>query len=290
MKELRIFLPIYRIIVKQFSKGYGFGKTRLGKIMLKIVARIFESDFVKIQGHDMYIHPGNDDYSLYGVYGELDTKIVKQEIKKGDIVVDVGASIGYFTLIFAQLVGNEGKVFAFEPRPERFELLKKNIEINGYQNIIAEQKAVMNHNGKDEFYFSKSEKTGFKLLVSEKDSKEIAEKIFANTIRLDDYFNERNLTDKINFIKSDVDGPEFSVLQSAESILKNKHVKIFFEWDHEYIELVGDDPEKVLGFLYKNDFKIYSPDYKNQKYTEIAKKHLLGLKSSDTVNLLCKKE
>ncbi len=93
MNLLRIFLPFYRKVIKRWSKGYGIGKTRPGRLMLKIVTRIFRSDFVEVQGHKMYVHPGNDDYSLYGVYGELDTEIVKHEIKKGSIVVDVGARL-----------------------------------------------------------------------------------------------------------------------------------------------------------------------------------------------------
>jgi len=287
---MRIFLPFYRKAVKQMSKGYGIGKTKPGRFMLKIVSTIFRSDFVKVQGHDMFLHPGNENYSLYGVYGELDTEIVKREINKGDIVVDVGASIGYFTLIFARAVGEEGHVFAFEPRPERFELLKKNIEINGYDNVTLEQMAVMDQNGETEFYYSKSGKTGFKLVVSEQQKKEIAEKGIAKTIRLEDYFKEKNLLNKIKFIKSDVDGPEFSVLKSAGSILENKSLKIFFEWDYEYIKIVGDDPEEIFELLNKNGFKIYLPDFKNMRYFEVEKNQLLDFKSTDTVNLLCKKE
>jgi FkbM family methyltransferase len=272
------------------SKGYGLGKTKPGRLILKIITRMFRSDFVKVQGHDMYLHPGNDDYSLYGVYGELDTEIVKREINEGDIVVDVGASIGYFTLIFARAVGPKGQVFAFEPRPERFELLKKNIEINGYQNVTIENSAVMEQSGESDFYYSKNEKTGFKLEVSEEQKNIISEKGSAKTVRLDDYFKEKNLQNKIKFIKSDVDGPEFAVLKSAGSILENKSLKIFFEWDYEYIKIAGDDPEEILELLYKNGFKIYSPDFKNNKYSLIDKNRLLNFKTIDTVNLLCKKD
>jgi len=83
MKKMRVFLPFYRKAVKQMSKGYGIGKTKPGRFMLKIVTNMFRSDFVEVQGHDMFLHPaGNEDYSLYGVYGELDTEIVKREITK----------------------------------------------------------------------------------------------------------------------------------------------------------------------------------------------------------------
>ena len=69
------------------------------------------------------------------------TALVKRIVRNGDIVVDIGAHIGYYTLIFARLVGPKGKVFAFEPEPNNFNLLIKNIKINGYKNIIPVQKA-----------------------------------------------------------------------------------------------------------------------------------------------------
>ena len=289
MKKLRIFLPFYRKSIKQMSRGYGFGKTKPGRLLLKIITKIFRTDFVEVQGHKMFVHPGNDDYSLYGVYGELDTKIVKSQINKGDIVVDVGASIGYYSLILARAVGKEGHVFAFEPRPERFELLQKNVEINGYDNVTIEQMAVLDQNGETDFYYSKNQKTGFKLEVSEKEKEMISEKAIAKTVRLEDYFKEREIQNKIKFIKSDVDGPEFAVLKSAGSILENKDLKVFFEWDHKYMNIVGDDPEEILDLLYKNNFKIYSPDFKNCEYSSIEKSDLLSSKISDPVNILCKK-
>ena len=289
MKKLRFFLPFYRKTVKRMSKGYGFGKTKPGRLLLKIITKMFRSDFVEVQGHKMFVHPGNDDYSLYGVYGELDTEIVKSQISKGDIVVDVGASIGYYSLILARAVGKEGHVFAFEPRPERFELLQKNVEINGYDNITIEQMAVLDQNGETDFYYSKNQKTGFKLEVSEKEKEMISEKATTKTVRLEDYFKEREIQNKIKFIKSDVDGPEFAVLKSAGCILQNKDLKVFFEWDYESIKIAGDSPEEVLELLYKNNFKIYSPDFKNNKYSPIEKSNLLSSKISNSVNLLCKK-
>ena len=68
--------------------------------------------------------------------------MIKQEVKEGNNVIDIGANIGYFTLLFAKLVGPNGKVFAFEPDPTNFSILKKNIEENNYDNVILSQKAI----------------------------------------------------------------------------------------------------------------------------------------------------
>ena len=79
--------------------------------------------------------------SLYP-YTVEQTDFFKKNIKEGDIVLDLGAHIWYFTCLFAQLVGKSGKVFSFEPEPNNFKLLKKNVEVNGYNQVTIEQKAV----------------------------------------------------------------------------------------------------------------------------------------------------
>src|SRR2546430_7594739 len=63
-------------------------------------------------------------------YEQENILFFKRNIKKGDCVVDIGAQIGLMTKIFSDLVGKEGKVYAFEPEAQTFELLKKTISIN----------------------------------------------------------------------------------------------------------------------------------------------------------------
>ena len=73
--------------------------------------------------------------SRRGSYEPLETETVKREIKKGNVVSDIGANIGYFASIVAKLVGEEGKVFAFEPDPGNFALLERNVQTNGYKYV-----------------------------------------------------------------------------------------------------------------------------------------------------------
>ena len=112
-------------------------------------------EFIEINGHKLFLDK-LDSLGIFrhGFYDQFQTEIVKKIIKKGDIVLDVGAHIGYFTLIFAKLVGKNGKVFAFEPDPTNFDLLTKNVEINGYKNVILVRKAFSDKTGKTNLFLS----------------------------------------------------------------------------------------------------------------------------------------
>jgi len=126
------------------------------------------------------------DFLIKPTHEQFETEVFKKEIEKGDTVLDLGSHIGYYTLIAAELVGEKGKVFAFEPKPTNFVLLKKNIKINNYQNVIPVQKAVSNKNGKGRLYL-KEKKTQNRIY----DSQENDPFIEIETVRLEDYIKER---------------------------------------------------------------------------------------------------
>ena len=85
-------------------------------------------------------------------WGDFEKEVIEKQIKKGDVILDIGANIGFYTLIMAKLVGEKGKVYAFEADPTNFEILKKNVEVNGYKNIVLVNKVVSNKNEKIKFY------------------------------------------------------------------------------------------------------------------------------------------
>ena len=246
----KIFLNLYRKSIQKMSKGRGFGKNPIVKKILKNIEVNLKTEFAELQGSKMFLDLGDSlNLSINGVYGELDTKIIREEIHEGDIVVDVGANIGYYTLIFAQLVGKSGKVFAFEPEPKNFEILKKNIEINNYQNIIAEQKIVSDKSGMMKLFIAEQGIVGHRI-QQKTDSQKFIE---IESIILDDYLKNLNLSGKINFIKIDVEGAEVKVLEGSKIIIeKSDQLKIFTEFNREDIKKYNYDPEYLLSFLKEN--------------------------------------
>jgi FkbM family methyltransferase len=279
----------YKKCMKKFSFGYGISKFYPIKIIMKKFESNFKSDYAIVQGSKMFLDPGDSlDLSINGVYGELDTKIIREEIHEGDIVIDVGANIGYYTLIFAQLVGSSGKVFAFEPESKNFEILKKNIEINNYPNIVAEQKIVSDKSGIVKLFIAEHGIVGHRI-NQQKSSQKFIE---VESIILDNYIKKLNLDNKINFIKIDVEGSEPKVLEGAKEIMqKSNQLKIFTEFNREAVEEYGIEPKEMIDLFYRNGFKIYLPNYKENKINLTNVNELLTSKETllENINLLCKK-
>lgn len=284
-----LFLKIYQKSIKKMSKGHGVGKNSIVKKILKNIEGNLKIEFTEVQGSKMFLDPGDSlNLSINGVYGELDTKIIREEIHEGDIVIDVGANIGYYTLIFAQLVGKSGKVIAFEPEFKNFEILKKNVEINNYNNVILEPKIVSEKYGKMKLYVSDSDIVGHRI----QKMGNLKNFVEVESVTLDDYMKKLNLDEKVNFIKIDVEGAESKVLQGSTKILKkHDHLKIFTEFNREVVKNYGTEPKKMIDLLYGNGFEIYLPNYRDNKINLTSANELLTSKETllENINLLCKK-
>ena len=299
MKIFRFGLPLYKKIIENFSQGKGYGKNASVKKILHFFDLLFRSNDVNVHGHKMFLtKKGFEEYSTQGIYGELDTLAVERLIKLGDNVVDVGAAIGYFTLIFARLVGINGMVFSFEPKTDRYEVLLKNIKVNNYSNIKTEKKAIMENNKKITFF---SRNDGIAGLRYKDDVESIQQDLDGSkhkipveviTVELDDYLKKIDIIEDISFIKIDVDGPELLVLQGSKSLLKNKNLKILMEWDRALSKESGCNPSDMIDILIENKFKMFYPDFENNKYYQVSKDELLAMpeKINQTINMLFLKD
>jgi FkbM family methyltransferase len=152
-------------------------------------------------------------------------------LNKG-IFIDVGANIGKYAVMVGRRLKNKGKVIAFEPMHENFEILKKNIKLNDLDNVVIPlEVALGNREGNINFYIDSEGIGGRHSLV-----KKTKNKIKVKVRKLDNVLKELKIK-RVDLIKIDVEGAEAEVLKGAVKTLKNYHPKIIFEaWDEDYLK------------------------------------------------------
>ena len=288
------FLNLYLKTIKNFSHGKGYGKkNKLINLTVRGIESSLKTNYAEVWAGKMFLHP-NDAFrlSIHGIHGAHDLKIFKDNVKNGDNVVDLGANIGYFTLILAKLVGPTGKVFAFEPDPRNLTLLKKNIEYNNYKNVIIVPKAVSNVNDKCTLYVGQKTFGQNRIYKPEKTDTQKFIPTDSETIRLDDFFKANNLLDKISFIKMDIEGSEFLALSGMKEILKlNKNIKIFTEAEISYLEDAGSSYDQFIDLLTENDFTFSLADNRSETLTKVNKSQLEKILNDEgSVNIFCVRE
>jgi len=283
MFPTKILFNLYQI-GKNLLSGRGLTKYSFIRKVKHYSLSNLQTDYAEVFGNKLFLSKKGLALSIshYGTYEELESKIMEEKIEMGNIVVDVGANIGLHTLNMARIVGNTGQVFAFEPDPSNFETLKKNVKINNYKNIILEQKAVGDKHGRTTLY--QSDHPGKHRIFPQ--TEQAKSQVQVELTNLDNYFDS-DMIDKINFIKIDVEGLEFSVLKGMKNILKNsKKIKILFEFMPENTMEVGFTPIELLNYLTSNNFKLYCMDDKTKKLLHVSNNEEIVKLCSTTDNTI----
>lgn len=266
----KLFFLIYKKTYNLLA-GKKLGRLWPIKIINNFLYPLLKPKATYVQGHKMYLDKKDALELSVRVYEPLQVNFVKKTVKEGDTVLDLGAHIGYYTLLFAKLVGNEGKVFSFEPNPENFSLLKKNVKENGYNNVEIFQKAVSGKTGKTKLYISEVS-PGSRIYDSNEDQKTME----IETVCLDDYFKDYDK--KISFIKMDVEGAEGETVKGIVSILnKNEDIKIMTEFWPEGLKRSGVEAEDYLKFMTDKGFRIYYINQEEKKIEPISIPDLLKI-------------
>lgn len=240
----------------------------------------------EIMGHVMYLDPVD---SLHitrnnGVYEPLETSVVQGNVKPGDVVVDAGANIGYYTLLLARLVGPQGKVIAIEPDPDNFALLKKNVEANGYRNVTLIQKAISDGAGKVKLYRSIRSTAQHSLAASGENDPYVE----VDLGRLDDL-----VPDSINFMKIDVEGAEVGAMNGARELFaRSPQLKIMTEFNPRALDDFGVRPEDYLTLLSGYGFRFSNINKKTNQVHPATVEQIsaaCNLGNGSYTNLLCEK-
>lgn len=150
-------------------------------------------------------------------------KCLKKYLKRGDVFIDVGANIGYFTAIGAGLVGLSGAVHSFEPVPIYFNILSKMARLNENYKIYVNNCALGDSFGSADIKISNISNIGWNTMVPSFGIKteNLKEILKVKVIRLDDYIYRRNIED-VSLIKIDVEGYEYPVLKGLINFFEQK--------------------------------------------------------------------
>ena len=237
---------------KNSNKAYRISEEKFDNIIRLMFAAKNKTHIVN--GFDMFIDEKDSlGLSTNNKFEPFETEIVNKLIHEGDVVLDIGANIGYYSLLFSKLVGNRGKVYAFEPDPDNYQLLSKNVKLNNLQNIFLYNKGVSNEIGESFLYqcpHNNGMHRSYPSILCDK-------KIPIEMMVLDKMpiFHDK----KVDFIKIDIEGYEYHALSGMKNIINsNKEIKILTEFSPTALLESGNNPNMYLDFLEEHNFVIYS--------------------------------
>lgn len=222
------------------------------------------------------------DSSIYyeGCFEPMTTAVIKKYVREGMTVFDIGANIGCHTLLFAKLVGR-GKVISFEPMSWAYSKLKRNLELNNFNNIKLEKIALSNViRTSQDIHF----RTSWTLDGTSQgpNNKEIVD-----FITLDEYIIKNNIN-KVDFIKLDVDGYEYKVISGGLATLKRDKPLLLMELGIYSLQGARDNIHDLVNTLTGIGYKFYSENNLNRFQNSDAM--INSIPKDGTINVLCKWE
>ncbi len=197
-------------------KGRGLSETKLGKFVYEKVFVPNKPSYVEVEGFRLYVHKGGDLLSdsllITKEYEPIETKVIKDLVSEGDVVVDAGANIGYYTILLSRAVGPGGKVYAFEPGKECFNLLKRNVKENNCKNVVLVNKALSDEEGEIKFYINEKDKASSSMLEETKH--------LGTEVTVGGTTRDKEVVEAVDFMKMDIEGAELDCLIGATELLK----------------------------------------------------------------------
>lgn len=252
------------------SRKLRYGKSKWGKylvIKLRFIAqkqikknkskieafspawvRIKDAGYLKLDPSDFI------DYELYttGDFEPTLKRLFKALLKPHYNAIDIGANIGYFTLVLANLLP-QGKVFAFEPTPNMYQKLQQNLEKNKIGNVQLFKNAVLDQNRPIEINIP-TQKIKNSGRASIRNIEQIATKTHVDGICIDSLLDKFS---KIDFIKIDIEGAEHLALKGMQNLINRDKPFIAFELTDNFLKQLGSSSEKILLFLQELNYTLY---------------------------------
>lgn len=233
----------------------------------------FVYDFGKfrmvLDKHDPDVSRQIQEHGWY-VDERFDIEVFQKHLKTGMTFVDLGANVGFYTFLARSIIGQKGRVFAFEPYPRNAELIRASIGENNsfHNNVTVVEAAVSDKNGKASLYLSPDASSENSLLDLEFRYDDDAKKeeglgrkgqqekraITVDVVTVDDYFEKKVGDTKVDFIKMDIEGSEYRAFKgmSNKVLRDNDRMILMLEFWPNGFRKDNHDPYEFLETLAKS--------------------------------------
>jgi FkbM family methyltransferase len=188
---------------------------------------------------------------FYGIYEVWETRCIERTVKPGWVVVDAGANIGCFSLLFARLVGSNGKVHAFEPVKSTHDALRRNIKLNSAANVCTYRVALSDTCGEVALLSPDGNDPGKTRVAC--DGERGSE--MTQSMTLDTFVEEHNL-DRLDFIKVDIEGSELRFLTGAAKTLARFRPIVMIELNPSAIARFGSSVDRLVAYLREFGYRL----------------------------------
>ncbi|MBP2112944.1 FkbM family methyltransferase [Paenibacillus silagei] len=185
-----------------------------------------------------------------------ESRLLSVLIREGFEVLDIGANYGWYSTLFAQAVGQSGRVHSFEPVSPTFAELSRNIQLNNLQNVILNQVALSDYNGEAEIYLPvRSGSEDAALII---DPALQHETYHCRVQTLDTYIEQQQIS-HIDLVKIDIEGGELKALKGMEQYLQRHHEKplLMLEATEVLALRFGNSISDVFRFLKQYQYQLF---------------------------------
>lgn len=194
----------------------------------------------------------------FGIWEPTLTDFIRNRLSHGDVFVDVGANIGYFSCLASKRVGPSGAVYSVEASPQVYAALLKNLEQNNLSNVTAYNKAVHEEKSSISLYIAPDTNIGATTTYIDRDDLNYQDEVQVEADSLDNIVPFDKLT-KARIIKVDVEGAEWFVFKGIEKSLEafSDKTEWLIEISPRALKSQGGNLEDLLAAFNKHGYKAY---------------------------------
>lgn len=180
-----------------------------------------------------------------GNYEPHESAVVRAYLEPGMTFLDVGANIGYYSLMASAAAGPSGRVLSLEPNPELYNHFQKTIRNNEIRNITLQQAAVGDQAGWADLFVPKLAGNNTPTMIANEGGRPVRVPV----ITLDEFLDQQRV-DRVDFLKIDVEGFEPKVIQGARSAIQAKKIRaVLCEFNGHWLRKSGTTPKELYALF-----------------------------------------